>query len=83
MPTAAKPSQSLAPPGPFVSVTVTWLPPCTDVGLTVRLGWTSESVRAAEVPPPGAGENTVMESPLAVVARSEAGTTAVSVVSFT
>ena len=59
-------------------------PPAGTVrGLTERLGWTSESVRAVEVPPAGGGETTVMESPLAVVKRSEAGTVAVSVVSFT
>src|SRR5215469_12862024 len=59
-PAGASPSQSPLPPGAFLSVTVTAAPGAALVALTARLGATTASVWATDVPPPGAGVNTVM-----------------------
>ena len=58
---AANEIQSVAPPTPFVSVTVTLAPACTVVALTANVtGALTVNVDGDEVPPPGAGEVTVM-----------------------
>src|SRR5207248_8446897 len=59
-PVTARPSQSTDPPNPFVSVTVTELPPPTLVALTASDGPALiVNVSEAEVPPPGDGVNTL------------------------
>ena len=56
----ANASQSHGPPKPSVSVTVTLAPGATVVALTVSVGGGAiVKARAADVPPPGVGENTV------------------------
>jgi hypothetical protein len=56
----ANASQSVVPPRPPVSVTITVPPGATVVELTDRIGAaTIENARGVEVPPPGVGENTV------------------------
>ena len=56
---AANASQSVAPPGPPVNVTVTEPPRATVVMLTVSGGGVTVNVTAFDVPPPGAGVTTV------------------------
>ena len=56
----ANASQSVVPPRPPVSVTMTVPPGATVVELTDRIGAaTIENCRGVEIPPPGAGANTV------------------------
>src|SRR5215469_729374 len=76
-PAGASPSQSPLPPRPFVSVTVTAAPGATLIALTARLGAATANIWAADVPPPGAGVDTVMLG-LPTAAMSVARITAVS-----
>src|SRR5712691_2003383 len=80
---AARASQSVDPPKPFVSVTVAWAPAATLVALTVSEGEPpTVNGTAAEVPPPGAGEKTVTCA-VPLTARSVAGIAACSCVLLT
>src|SRR5882672_8107419 len=67
----------MAPPPQFVSVTVSGLPGAPVDGVALSAGPTTVSVWLPDVPPPGAGVNTVMLS-VPLCARSLASTVAVS-----
>src|SRR5580765_4714322 len=76
--------QSVAPPRPLVSVTVTAVPPVTLVAFTVRVGagFTIVNARFPDVPPPGAGVTTDTCA-VPAAATSDAGIDACSCVPLT